>query len=168
MNKILDQAIFNAINRLAGTSPVLDWIAVIITSFGVPLLGLIILLTRKKAVVLKGLVSFLIATSIELGIKAVWHIPRPDVNALVTTTGPSFPSGHSANAFAIAMTLYFYNRKMGIAALALAVLVGLSRVFVGVHWPSDVLIGAVLGVSAAFAAEKFLGSAGKKKPGKKR
>jgi undecaprenyl-diphosphatase len=165
---MLNQPIFNAINGLAEASSALDWTGIIITTFGVPLLGLLILFTRKQSVVLKGLVSFLIAKAIELGIKAVWHVPRPTTaNILVTTTNFSFPSGHSAGAFALAMTLYFYNKKIGIPALIFAALIGISRIFVGAHWPSDVAAGIIIGIGVAYAVDKLLGKDKNKKKSRK-
>ncbi len=159
---MLDQTIFSAINGFAGTSSVLDWAGIIITNFGVPFLGLIVLLTKKQLVALKGLISFAIATAMELGIKAVWHVPRPDANVLVTATNSSFPSGHSANAFALAMTLYFYNKKIGIPALIFAAIIGISRIFVGVHWPIDVATGIIIGISVAYGVDRLLGKNKKK------
>ena len=159
---MLNQLIFNAINGLAGTSSILDWTGIITTTFGVPLLGLLILFTRKQSVVLKGLVSFLLSSGIELGIKAIWRIPRPDVNALVTATNSSFPSGHSANAFALAMTLYFYNKKIGVPALIFAAIIGVSRIFVGAHWPIDVAAGIIIGISVAYGVDRLLGNSKKK------
>lgn len=60
----------------------------------------------------------------------------------------SFPSGHSAASFAAAMSLFLgygdkLRRRIGIPALALAVLIAMSRLYVGVHYPSDVLFGAL-------------------------
>jgi len=165
---MLDQTIFSVINGLAGASSILDWTGIIITTFGVPFLGLIVLLTKKQLVVLKGLTSFVIATAIELGIKAVWHVPRPDAaNVLVTATNSSFPSGHSANAFALAMTLYLYNKKIGIPALIFATIIGISRIFVGVHWPIDVAVGIMLGISVAYGVDRLLGNSKKKTKTKK-
>jgi len=63
----------------------------------------------------------------------------------------SFPSGHAATAFATAVVLAFvYPRQTGVF-LGLAVLVGLSRILLGAHFPSDVLAGALLGSGVALA-----------------
>ena len=75
-------------------------------------------------------------------------VVMPDFEVLVKSSDPnSFPSGHTcaAFAFALALCLSAPKRWMKIAAVAAAVLMGLSRLYVGVHFPSDVLAGAVIG-----------------------
>ena len=57
----------------------------------------------------------------------------------------SFPSGHASAAFACATVIYWASPRAGIPAFVLAALVAWSRVYVGVHWPSDVLGGYLLG-----------------------
>lgn len=64
-------------------------------------------------------------------------IPRPD--------DFSFPSGHTGASFAAASALYFSGSKLRFLALILAVLIGFSRLYLYVHYPTDVLAGAALG-----------------------
>lgn len=84
-------------------------------------------------------------------IKAGMSFPRPQqllsgVHVLSTFGNyDSFPSAHTAFAFAIALFVYQYSRRAGLLAIFFAVLVGVSRIFVGVHFPLDVLGGALLG-----------------------
>lgn len=61
----------------------------------------------------------------------------------------SFPSGHASSSFAAALTIYFYFRGMGIFFLVVATLISLSRIYHFVHYPSDVIIGAMLGMIIA-------------------
>jgi undecaprenyl-diphosphatase len=86
----------------------------------------------------------------------VWARPRPyeahpgDAHLFVPAShDPSFPSDHATAAFAIAVAIFLRHRKAGIVALAMAALLSLSRVVVGVHYPSDVLAGAAIGTLAA-------------------
>jgi undecaprenyl-diphosphatase len=60
----------------------------------------------------------------------------------------SFPSGHAVNAFMLAALLAEWFRRKGYAFYGLAVLIALSRLYLGVHYPSDVLAGGLLGIAA--------------------
>lgn len=64
----------------------------------------------------------------------------------------SFPSGHTFASFACAFTLLLEDRRLGIPALVLAVLIAFSRMYLYVHYPTDVLAGILLGLAAAFFA----------------
>ena len=66
----------------------------------------------------------------------------------------SFPSGHTGSSFASAVVLYRQlPRRAGVPALLLALLIGLSRLYVGVHYPTDVLVGMITGVICGFLGE---------------
>lgn len=91
--------------------------------------------------------------------------PRPFVElagltALVTESDPnSFPSGHTTAAFAFAVALWpnVPRRWMAWAGLCAAVLMAFSRLYVGVHYPSDVLAGALMGCLAGCLARRLCG-----------
>ncbi|MEV6112807.1 phosphatase PAP2 family protein [Streptomyces sp. NPDC052109] len=68
----------------------------------------------------------------------------------------SFPSNHTAVACAAAVALFFVSRRLGVVASVCALAMAASRVWVGVHYPHDVVAGAALGGSAAFIAMKIL------------
>lgn len=80
----------------------------------------------------------------------------PELHALVTAGDWSFPSGHSTCSMAGAVPMFCeLPKKMGVPALVLAVLICLSRLYVGVHYPTDVLCGALVGVFAAVCAMRI-------------
>ena len=78
----------------------------------------------------------------------VYPEPKPLVH--VPHSG-SFPSGHASIAFACATVLAWYAPRLAVPAFVLAAAIAWSRVYVGVHWPLDVLGGAALGVLVATA-----------------
>lgn len=69
-------------------------------------------------------------------------IPKP--------TSYSFPSGHTMSSFAAATAIFIKNKKLGIPALTLATLIGFSRIFLMVHYPTDVLAGIILGIITGY------------------
>jgi membrane-associated phospholipid phosphatase len=89
----------------------------------------------------------------------------PEPPPLVPTphTG-SFPSGHSASAFACATVIAWASPRLAVPAFVLAALVAWSRVYVGVHWPLDVLGGAALGVLVATALLKLVATRPRLRP----
>lgn len=74
----------------------------------------------------------------------------------------SFPSGHSLSAFEGAVPLLMYKKKYGIPALVLALLVAFSRMYIFVHFPSDVLAGAALGTLFALVSYLIINALYKK------
>jgi undecaprenyl-diphosphatase len=111
------------------------------------------------AIVLRRPPAFLVVAAADAiaqgaseGIKAAVDRPRPHVRPLVTVPHtPSFPSGHAASSFACALVLTWLAPRLGAPLLALASLIAASRVYVGVHYPLDVLAGALLGLAVATA-----------------
>ncbi len=63
----------------------------------------------------------------------------------------SFPSGHSASSFAAAAVIWLNHRRIGWTALVLAAMIAFSRLYVGVHYPTDVICGAVSGLLIGLA-----------------
>ncbi len=68
----------------------------------------------------------------------------------------SFPSGHTQAAFAFAASIYISHKKAGIFTYILAVLVGLSRMYLMVHYPTDILSGMLLGICNGYIAEHVI------------
>lgn len=104
--------------------------------------------------------SLIGASMLDALLKQWLHRPRPDiVPHLARVTSASFPSGHAMIAAAVYLTLALMiadawprTRRIAVVlAVTLVTLIGVSRVYFGVHWPSDVLAGWSLGVVCALA-----------------
>ena len=159
-----DNAVLGWIQQyLAG--PAGDWLMPLITALGnagaVWIISAAILLCMKKwrKTGVEMLVALAIAAVIgSLILKPLVGRERPfndnDFAGLLITppTDFSFPSGHTSSSVAAAVVLLRRDKRLGIPALALAVLIAFSRLYLYVHYPSDVLAGAALGVIAAFLA----------------
>jgi undecaprenyl-diphosphatase len=137
-------------------TPWLDWFFVWLSwigSYGAVWLAiaLAIAVTRRRpAVFLIVLVAYLAADLLASAGKEIVARHRP----FETQLGPrssthSFPSGHAATSFACATVLSAYAPRYRVPFFALATLIALSRIYNGMHYPTDVLAGAVLGVLTA-------------------
>ena len=113
----------------------------------------------RKAGILMGISLLLEFLLNNLIIKNLFARIRPYevIDGLILLVGKapdySFPSGHTGSAFALAVVILM-DRKYGIIALILASLMGFSRLYVGIHYPSDVLGGVILGVVTSVIAVK--------------
>lgn len=115
-----------------------------------PVFGMSFLLT--------GLFAFSIELPLYLILKNSIKRRRPDdvlaefVAFLIPSDKFSFPSGHTAAAFVMATLVSFYYPSFLLLAYSLASVIGFSRVLLGVHFPTDLVAGAVLGASSAMVA----------------
>lgn len=165
---MLDLYFFNLINGLADKWHWLDVFGVFSAEYLGYILVIIIFLfllkDRKRywRMVVYGLGAGAFA---RLGLAEIihWIFPRsrPFVNnnvhlLLNYPNIPSFPSGHASFFFALSTVVYFYNRTTGILFVLASLLICLGRVFVGVHWPSDVIAGAVIGIFSGWVTFKLL------------
>ncbi len=147
------------------TAPFLDPVMVFITRFGdggifwiaVCLLMLLFPKTRKLGAVM-SLSLLLEALLCNLMLKPLAARTRPYVvNAAVTllVKAPrdfSFPSGHTGASFAIVGALFFQKSRLWIPVCVFALLIGFSRLYLYVHYPTDVLAGIVLGMLTGWLA----------------
>lgn len=166
-----DSSLFRWINGWANQHGGLDALGVFAAVFLLPLLGFLIILAaltirRLKEehwyeLPLKAFCAGALAYFVREIIGMIVARPRPfvtltDMQLLVSPqSSPAFPSGHASVAFALAFVVFRQDRDWGIAFLILAMLVAVGRVFVGVHYPLDVLAGAAVGWGAAWAMHKF-------------
>lgn len=165
----LDESLFRALN-LAGTNPSLDLIMGFFTAIALPyvLPLLVVPLWWKghRELAFDLLVLLVVVIAITEAVKYAVNRARPcDVlpNVNLLTPGacaaegdPAFPSGHASRIFAVAAILALtFKWGVRLGSFGVAILTGLSRVYLGVHWPTDVFGGALLGVALAVALFVF-------------
>lgn len=139
-------------------------------------MGVVLLFFKKTrpigfTVLLSLLLDFLI---VNVTLKDLIGRPRPFVvnDAIETlikkpSAYRSFPSGHTAASFAAMLALYkWVPKRIGIPALVLAALVALSRLYVGVHYPTDLVGGLVIGFICSVLAYRMVTLVMKKREGK--
>ena len=160
----LDRSLFFLLGDLAGRWSFFDVLVIFCADWlQYPLiLALLIFLWRYREPAQKKIftlgewitavvLSRLVITAV---IRFFYHRPRPFVafhlNPLVFDSSWSFPSGHAAFFFALAASVYCSHKKWGQWLFFAAAVISLCRVIAGVHYPSDILGGALVGVAAAY------------------
>lgn len=143
-----------------------DLIVIFLASFLIYFLfaGLIVLWfvdgKIKKEQVIHALVAAFIAWCVSALIKYFFPTLRPfmingrEIDVLIMPVDGAFPSGHAAEAFALAVTVFMHDRKIGWLFLVGALTVGVARVVANVHYPADIVGGAFLGTIVAVIIEK--------------
>ncbi|EXX89185.1 phosphatidic acid phosphatase [Paenibacillus darwinianus] len=170
----IDFAVFQFINQFAGKLHGVDQIAVYYSEYGPLLFGAIVLIiwfadrsrqTNARQAVLLAIASVGVALLLNQIIGQLYFRPRPFADHPVTlllakSADPSFPSDHATGSFALALSmLLFYRRRVGYFMIVLAALLGLSRIYVGTHYPLDILGGnltAALGVFMMLGLQRRL------------
>jgi undecaprenyl-diphosphatase len=143
---------------------VITFIASFLVWFMVGIGSIFLLKKKSKKFYFFVFFSVIVSWLISEMVKDLFFTVRPfRINGFppLTITSPqdnSFPSGHSAFSFALATSLFLINKNFGIIMFFLACLVALGRVLGNVHYPIDVLGGAVLGIFVPLFLESlFLG-----------
>ncbi|MFH1657515.1 MAG: phosphatase PAP2 family protein [bacterium] len=164
----MDLYLFENINGLVYASKALDYIGMFLADFYQYIIGavIIILLLWKKnrLMVLSAAISvFLSRLVIAEIIKTIVQRARPymaleTANKIIAENADfkSMPSGHAAIFFALAMAIYFFNKKLGTFLFLSTILISIARIFCGVHWPTDILVGAMIGIVSGIVVDKFI------------
>jgi undecaprenyl-diphosphatase len=163
-----DITLFHFLNDFAGKSPLLDWIVrALVNDYAVPTFMALMLgglwgtgLTeeerrRNQRGILYAIIGLVIANSLLRGLQVFYFRPRPFATETVKLlfyrpSVSSFPSVPVATMFCYVTGVWSANRRAAGIMLGFAVAFALARVVAGVHYPSDIVGGAVLGIMATW------------------
>lgn len=156
------------------SNPIIDKMMIFLSTLGNAgviwiLFAMILLITKKYRktgiqVIVAMLITFLIGN---LFLKNVIHRPRPymvDPTLIPRVLKPleySFPSGHTMNGVTAALTMYLRDKRIGIPAVLLAILIAYSRMYNLVHFPTDIIGGVVVGACSAIFVQWLMNQKGR-------
>jgi membrane-associated phospholipid phosphatase len=162
----LDDRLMLAVNTFARHTGWLHAVTLDYATYGVVLFGVLLVLglliarhrpDRTLAAAGWACVATLVAVAVNQPIGSAIHEARPYAThpQLLTLAAPtsdfSFPSDHAVMAGAAAAGLYLVGRRLGLVAVALAVLMACARVYIAAHYPWDVVAGLLLGAAVSLA-----------------
>ena len=158
----MNTTIFQYLHSFAGQNTVFDAIIIFCAKYFpyimVVALGLFFIFgnNRKRElkiifyVIVSVILSRLVITEI---IRYFYPVARPFIiysfTPLLYDYANSFPSGHAAVFFALATAVFFFHKKWGIAYFLGAIIISISRIMAGIHWPMDNLGGLMVGIGSA-------------------
>jgi len=168
-----DVSVFHLINQFAGHVPILDLVMVFFARYALELYALLFIIAwftlpktdtkHRHALVVAGCAGVL-ALAVNFLIAHIWFRPRPFTvlprgsftQLIPHGNDSSFPSDHTSGSFAFAAASWGNNEKWISRSFTwLAVIVMVARVYVGVHWPTDVIAGLVVGTLSGRLMWKF-------------
>jgi len=160
----LDVVIFDWINGLAGRWPWVDFFGIFCAVYlgYILLFSLVLFLVKNfqkywrmvaEALIAAVFVRFLLVEIFYLLKFRLRPFVHNQVNFLIPydASATAFPSGHASFYFALSTIIYGYHKKAGILFYIASFLISLGRVFVGVHWPSDIIAGSISGIIMGWA-----------------
>ena len=114
-----------------------------------------------RSMAIKAMISITISTGIGKILKVTVTRLRPFINIpnlnikKIGIDKYSFPSGHTTGAFSLAVIIALYFPIFGLITVPLAICVGISRIYIGVHYPTDVIMGIFIGSTCSFLIYRF-------------
>lgn len=162
-----DTNLYMTLQHWHGKSALLDTLMIHIANDGLYLYALFLLIIwfvgrrpenrlRHREAALSAVIAGVLGLILNIIISHIWFRTRPFV-ALHTTplihhsADASFPSDHTTGSMGLAAGAIVYDRKIGIFFGVFSLLIGFARVYVGVHYPTDVLAGWIIGIACGIA-----------------
>lgn len=155
----MDQKLFKIINSLAGKNKKVEQFMIFASGKFRYSFVFILFVSLRKKIVSQSIISVMINTGIKTLINNVKVRPRPflkgDANVYFPIKHDStYVSKHTLLSFAVSTTVFMYYKVLGVLMLLMSFLVGLSRIWVGVHYPFDVLRSLLIGSMVSFFVKK--------------
>ncbi|WP_413302402.1 undecaprenyl-diphosphatase [Bacillus sp. 1P10SD] len=162
----MNYQIFQAINQLAGHHPFIDKVMILTTQYALIVYAIVLLLMwffgkepHKYSVVYASVTGGL-GLIINFVIGHIYYEPRPFVTHKVHlliqhAKDASFPSDHTTGAFSLALAILLRHPKIGLSMMLFAIVTGISRIYVGHHYPFDVLGSIFVGVFVSILIYKL-------------
>lgn len=165
-----DSILLDFLSSLTGRFFLVDWLFIFFSEVTIYIILTVFLLYAFRiknwkdrwSTLSLGVISVILSRGIATPLfRFFFDKPRPfqalDIESLVTSASTSsFPSGHIAFIVPLAITLWYINKKAGIWSFVGVTLMGISRVVAGVHWPTDILGGVLIGVVAFVVTQMLL------------
>jgi len=167
----MDYFIFQKINSLAGRWLWLDTIGIFCAEFLIWFLPILLVLfyflsnsqqrLNYRRYFFKAFAIIILAWLINQLIGLIYFRPRPYVTypfiyqLVITHSNKSFPSNHATMAFVLAFVIMLIDKKLSILFFIFAILIGLGRIFGGVHYPSDILGGLLVALLSTWLVKKI-------------
>jgi undecaprenyl-diphosphatase len=162
----MNYQLFEYINQNAGHHPFLDGLMVFVTNYSLIIFALVLLLIwffgkeNYKYTVVFAVVTGALGLFINFILGHIFYEPRPfvthHVHLLIQhAKDSSFPSDHATGAFSLALAVLLRHRKIGVGMLLFAILTGISRVYLGHHYPFDVLGSIIVSLVSSLLVYKF-------------
>lgn len=164
-----NQSAFQAIFAFAHQNFLLDYAGVFLARFLPYLLvfGFLVIVfretgwRRRTLLFVEGVLAIILARGVVTEIiRFAYPYPRPFLvfgfEALAKEGGWSFPSGHAAFFFGLAVIVWYTNRRWGWWFLVLSLINGIARIFAGVHWPLDIAGGILVGLASGLLVHHLL------------
>jgi undecaprenyl-diphosphatase len=171
MYQTLDRSLFDLVAASPATAVGLLGVSIFIADYFIVFVPIGLVLkwiaggTEDRTVAVSAILAAVVSLAAAGAVSLLIMHPRPFMDGLAPnilnhSADSSMPSDHATVVFAVAFSLLFAgSRRLGIAMLAVAILVGWSRVFLGVHYPIDIAAGALLGAASAMLVRTSGGQA---------
>ena len=167
-NSEANVTLFRAVNDIGKEYPDINPLFIFFAEYTVYCLMLILLFywlsrnTQNKLMVVSAVISFFIAELTGKLIGMLYSHQQPfavwsGVNKLIEKeVGNSFPSDHTIVFFSVCISIALFRKRFWYLWATLALVLSISRIYVGVHYPVDILVGAILGTISAIFVHKFI------------